>query len=70
VRPIRAVDASGKLDAGYANPNLLPFHTATVTGDGGTLKLFFELRAGGYNGSTQMSTFDFAVRLLDPGKMQ
>jgi hypothetical protein len=55
---IRAVDASGKLDAGYANPNLLPFHTATVTGDGGTLKLCFELRAGGYNGSTYTLNYD------------
>ena len=58
---IKAVDASGKLDAGYANPNLLPFHTATVTEDGGTLKLLFELRAGGYNGSTYTLNYD-AIR--------
>jgi hypothetical protein len=55
---IKAVDAGGKLDASYANPNPLPFHTATATGDGGTLKLFFELRAGGYNGSTYTLDYD------------
>jgi hypothetical protein len=56
---IKSVDASGKLDAGYANPNSLPFYTATATADGGKVKLFFELRAGGYNGSTY--TLDYNV---------
>jgi hypothetical protein len=55
---IKAVDAGGKLDASYANPNPLPFYTATATGDGGTLKLFFELRVGGYNGSTYTLNYD------------
>lgn len=57
---IKAVDMNGKIDAGYANPNPLPFYTAAATGDGGVLKLFFELRAGGYNGSTYALTFDAA----------
>jgi len=57
---IKSVDASGKLDASYANPNPLPFYTAMATGDGGTLKLFFELRAGGYNGSTYTLNYDVA----------
>ena len=57
---IRSVDASGKLDASYANPNPLPFYAATATQDGGTLKLFFELRAGGYNGSTYTLNYDAA----------
>jgi hypothetical protein len=57
---IKSVDASGRLDANYANPNPLPFYIATATGDGGTLKLFFELRAGGYNGSTYTLTYDVA----------
>jgi hypothetical protein len=57
---IKSVDAGGKLDASYANPNPLPFYAAMATGDGGTLKLFFELRAGGYNGSTYTLTYDVA----------
>jgi hypothetical protein len=61
---IKAVDVTGKLDAGYANPNSLPFHTAVATSDGGVIKLFFELRAGGYNGSTYTLTFDAADNRL------
>jgi hypothetical protein len=57
---IKSVDASGKLDASYANPNPLPFYTAMATGEGGTLKIFFELRAGGYNGSTYTLNYDAA----------
>jgi hypothetical protein len=57
---VSSADADGKLDASYANPNPLPFHAATATEDGGTLKLFFELRAGGYNGSTYTLNYDAA----------
>jgi hypothetical protein len=57
---IRAVDADGKLDASYANPKPLPFHTAVARKDGNVLKLFFELRAGGYNGSTYTLRYDAA----------
>jgi hypothetical protein len=57
---IKAVDAGGKLDASYANPSPLPFYTAEATRDGSALKLFFELRAGGYNGSTYTLTYDAA----------
>jgi hypothetical protein len=55
---IKAVDASGKLDASYANPNPLPFARAEVSGDGNSMKIFLELRAGGYNGSTYTLTYD------------
>ena len=55
---IKAVDPDGRLDASYANPGVLPFHTAMTTSEAGVLKLFFELRAGGYNGSTYTLTFD------------
>ena len=61
---IKSVDASGKLDAAYANPNPLPFAKAEATQDGKTIKLFFELRAGGYNGSTYTLTYDPAADLL------
>ena len=57
---IRAVDADGKLDASYANPRPLPFHVAVASKDGNALKLFFELRAGGYNGSTYTLSYDAA----------
>jgi hypothetical protein len=55
---IRSVDAAGKLDAAYANPKPLPFAKAEAIREGKSLKLFFELRAGGYNGSTYTLTYD------------
>ena len=61
---IRSVDASGKLNAAYANPNPLPFARAEVTRDGKTVHLFFELRAGGYSGSTYTLTYDPARDIL------
>ncbi len=57
---INSVDADGRLDARYANPRPLPFHTAVATSDGNSLKLFFELRAAGYNGSTYTLSYDAA----------
>ena len=57
---IRGVDTSGKLQASYANPTPLPFSKAEVSRDGKTIKLFFELRAAGYNGSTYRLTYDAA----------
>jgi hypothetical protein len=57
---IRAVDPDGKLDASYANPRPLPFHVAVASRDGNALKLLFELRAGGYNGSTYTLSYDAA----------
>jgi hypothetical protein len=57
---IRAVDADGKLDASYANPRPLPFHVAVASRDGNPLKLHFELRASGYNGSTYTLSYDAA----------
>ena len=61
---IRRVDRSGKLEASYANPNPLPFARAEATRDGSTIRLFFELRAGGYNGSTYTLTYDPASDTL------
>ncbi|MFL5236162.1 MAG: hypothetical protein ACJ8EL_00880 [Rhizomicrobium sp.] len=57
---INAVSADGKLDASYANPRPLPFHTAVASSDGNSVKLFFELRAAGYNGSTYTLSYDAA----------
>jgi hypothetical protein len=57
---IKAIDTDGRLDASYANPRPLPFYTAVATSEGGVLKLFFELRAGGYGGSTYTLNYDAA----------
>ncbi len=57
---INAVDDNGKLDAAYANPRPLPFSRAEATRDGSALKLLFELRAGGYGGSTYALSYDAA----------
>lgn len=55
---IRDIASDGKLNASYANPNPLPFARAEAARDGDTIKLFFELRAGGYGGSTYELTYD------------
>jgi hypothetical protein len=57
---INAVDDNGKLEAAYANPRPLPFYRAEATRDGNALKLFFELRASGYGGSTYTLSYDAA----------
>jgi hypothetical protein len=57
---INAVDDSGRLDASYANPKPLPFYRAEATRDGNALKLYFELRAAGYGGSTYTLNYDAA----------
>jgi hypothetical protein len=57
---INSVDAEGRIDASYANPRPLPFHRAVATSDGSGLKLFFELRAPGYDGSTYTLRYDTA----------
>ena len=61
---IKNVDASGKLDAAYANPSPLPFAKSQASWDGRNIKVFLELRAGGYNGSTYTLTYDTANDVL------
>lgn len=58
---IKRVDAEGKLEAAYVNPNNpnpLPFSRAEATHDGKAITVFLELRAGGYNGSTYTLDYD------------
>jgi len=55
---IRSVAADGKLDAAYANPRPLPFAVAEAKREGGELKVFLELRAGGYDGSTYTLVYE------------
>lgn len=49
---ITGVGAGGALEATYFNPNRLPFAKAQAVRDGATLRVSFELQAGGYAGST------------------
>ena len=37
---IKAVDPDGRLDASYANPGVLPFHTAMTTSEAGSSSYF------------------------------
>jgi hypothetical protein len=57
---IKSIGANGQIEAMYFNPNPLPFAKASVRQDGKVLKVFLELRAGGYNGSTYELTYDAA----------
>jgi len=57
---IKSITADGQIEAMYFNPNPLPFAKASVRQDGQTLRVFLELRAGGYNGSTYELTYDAA----------
>lgn len=61
---IRSVAADGKLDAAYANPRPLPFAVAEAKREGNTLKVFLELRAGGYDGSTYTLVYDPGADVL------
>ena len=49
---IREVDASGKIDAVYLNPQPIHVARAEATRDGTALQVLVELRAPGYPGST------------------
>ena len=55
---IRDIASDGKLNASYNNPTPLPFAKAEASRDSEAIKLFFELRAGGYDGSTYTLTYD------------
>jgi hypothetical protein len=61
---IKSVAPDGQLEAMYANPRPLPFSKATASLDGKTIRAFFELQAGGYNGSTYELTYDAATDRL------
>lgn len=55
---IARVAADGQLDASYANPRPLPFSKAEASRDGDTIRVFLELTAGGYAGSTYTLTWN------------
>jgi hypothetical protein len=61
---IKAIGADGALDAMYFNPAPLPFALARASSDGPLLRLAFELRAGGYGGSTYELAYEPATDRL------
>jgi hypothetical protein len=52
------VGADGRIEAMYFNPAQLPFAKAQASMNGPQLRASFELRAGGYDGSTYDLTYD------------
>jgi hypothetical protein len=61
---IRNIGPNGQLEAMYFNPNPLPFAKAQAVREGAKLRALFELRAGGYDGSTYDLTYDPATDRL------
>ena len=55
---IKSVDPSGKLEAGYFNPNPINVSRAVAYRDNGTTKVAIELRDVNYPGSTYSLTHD------------
>lgn len=61
---IKSVGPGGELQAMYFNPTPLPFAKAQASRDGAVIRAQFELRAGGYNGSTYTLRYDPATDRL------
>ena len=58
VLDIRKVRPDGALDAAYLNPRPINVSKARATRDGATVRVFVELRAPNYPGSTYTLTYD------------
>ncbi len=65
VLEIRGVEAGGPIGAGYFNPRPIDVARAYATREGSVLKVFVELRAPGYPGSTYTLTYDAQRDQLD-----
>jgi hypothetical protein len=61
---VTRADDAGVLTATYSNPDLLPFWRAQARRENGALVASFELRVGGYNGSTYELAYDPARDVL------
>jgi hypothetical protein len=57
---VRGVGAGGQIEAMYYNPTELPFAKAQASQQDAQLRVFLELQAGGYNGSTYDLVYDSA----------
>jgi len=58
VLDIRKVHPDGAIDAAYLNPRPINVSKAQATRDGATVRVFVELRAPNYPGSTYTLTYD------------
>lgn len=58
VLDIRKVRPDGAMDAAYLNPRPINVSKAQATRDGATVRVFVELRAPNYPGSTYTLTYD------------
>jgi len=58
VLEIRGVDPGGAIDAVYLNPRPIAIARAEATREASTTRIFVELRAPGYPGSTYTLTYD------------
>ena len=61
---VRSVDSDGRVDAGYFNPRPINVSQAQASAEGRTIKLFIELQAAGYPGSTYELIYDPANDVL------
>ena len=57
---VRNTADNGQIEATYFNPTELPFAKAQASRQNAQLRVFLELRAGGYNGSTYDLVYDAA----------
>jgi hypothetical protein len=55
---VRSTAENGQIEATYSNPTELPFAKAQASRQNAQLRVFLELRAGGYNGSTYELVYD------------
>ena len=62
---IRMVAGDGKMDAAYFNPSPINVSRAEASREGGILKVFVELRAVNYPGSTYTLRYDPAKDALE-----
>jgi hypothetical protein len=58
VLTIKSVDANGKMDATYHNPNPISVSRAEATWEDSAIKVFVELWGKGYPGSTYKLAYD------------
>lgn len=65
VLAINSIAADGRIEAAYYNPKSIHVAKAEASRDGGTVKVFIELRDVNYPGSTYTLTYDPASDQLN-----
>lgn len=64
VLEIRGIDADGRVEAAYFNPNPIHVSRAEASRDGAVPRLFVELRDTGYPGATYSLTYEAETKTL------